>query len=100
MRPNGLELSAVRKAFVYFHGWIRFSVGAFDDQSPVMQANNRLPFHDTARVQPLGCVLADYLALIRHKASNFMEKPAHPWLSSNSARAARSFRPLVDSQTC
>lgn len=78
VRPNSLEFRAVRKAFVYFDGWIRLGVSAFDDQLPVIQANDGLPFHDTALVQPLRRMLADYITIIGHKASNFVEKPAHP----------------------
>jgi hypothetical protein len=63
---------------VYLDGWIPLGIGAFNDQSPVFEANDSPPFHDTALVQPLRRMLADYITIIGHKASNFVEKPAHP----------------------
>src|SRR5438445_2670677 len=77
MRPNGLELTAVRQGLAHLDGRVGGRVRPLGDQLAVLQPCDDLPLHDTTLLQPLGSVLADDILSLGDKLPNRVEELSH-----------------------
>jgi len=64
MRPNRLELRAVRELLLNFHDRVGCGTRSFHDQLRVAETRNDLPLQDSTIVQALGCMLADDTSIL------------------------------------